>query len=151
MRQHVRGALRLDGGALHHRPLPGLVLAVALVTAAAGIGACSGTTVPTIPGLPTAGIPTMFPDDLASGTGACIDPATMTIIDRLRAADADIPGLLAANKDALVAGLGRLESSDPATMDWRDALLTALDTGDMDEAAAQVQRLIDDEVQLTPC
>jgi hypothetical protein len=130
---------------------PGLALAAALVAAVLGLGACAGAPLPTVPPLPTAGIPTMFPDDLASGTAACIDAPTMAIIDQLRATGADVPNLLAANKDALIAGLGGLESSDPTLMDWRDALLTALDTGDIDAAAAQVQRLANDEVQLTPC
>jgi hypothetical protein len=119
-----------------------------------GIGACStGVTAPTIPALPTLGIPTQFPDDLASGTGACIDASTMAIIDLLRAqaSGTDIRALLQQNKDALIAGLGELESSDPTTMDWRDALLTALDTGDIDGAATQIQRLVNDEVELTPC
>ena len=130
---------------------PLLILLAA--AAAIGIGACNSATTPTIPALPTLGIPTQFPDDLASGTGACIDAPTMAIIDQLRAtaSGTDIRALLQQNKDALVAGLGNLESSDPTTMDWRDALLTALDTGDIDGAAAQIQRLVNDEVELTPC
>ena len=125
-----------------------LVLAAAAVF---GLGACAGTTTPTLPPLPTAGIPTQFPDDLASGLGACIDAPTMAVIDQLRAAGADIPTLLRDNKDELIAGLSNMQSSDPATMDWKDALLTALESGNYEAATAQVERLVKDEVQLTPC
>ena len=129
-------------------PLFGLAAAAII-----GVASCTTGVTPTIPAVPTLGIPTQFPDDLASGAGACIDAPTMAIIDQLRASASgtDIRALLLANKDALIDGLADLESSDPATMDWRDALLTALDTGDVDAAATQIQRLVSDEVQLTPC
>ena len=96
-------------------------------------------------------IPTMPPDDFASGTAACIDAPTMAIIDQLRAPGADVPALLAANDDALISGLSDLESSDPAVLEWRDALLSALASGDMTAGAAQVAALAADEVTLTPC
>ncbi len=96
-------------------------------------------------------IPTFPPDDLASGTAACIDAPTMAIIDQLRAPGADVPALLVANEDALVTGLGDLESADPAVTEWRDALLTALTSDDMTAAAAQVALLASNEVALTPC
>jgi hypothetical protein len=127
-----------------------LVLGLAFA-AALGLGACAGTTTPTLPALPTLGIPTQFPDDLKSGTAACINAPTMAIIDQLRAQGADVPNLLAANKDALIAGLSGLDSSDPTVTDWRDAFLTALDSGDIDAAAAQVARLSKNEIDLTPC
>jgi hypothetical protein len=121
------------------------------VAAALGIGACSGGTVPTIPAVPTLGLPTFPPDDMASGTTACIDAPTMAIIDQLRATGADVPALLAANKDALILGLDRLESSDPGTTSWRDALVAALESDDIDAAAAEVARLASGEVTITPC
>jgi len=96
-------------------------------------------------------IPTMPPDDFASGTAACIDAPTMSIIDQLRAPGADVPALLAANKDALLTGLADLESSDPAVEEWRDALLTALTANDLTAAAAQIAALAAEEVALTPC
>ena len=119
------------------------------VAAALALGACqSGTPVPTLPSL---AIPTFPPDDLASGTTACIDAPTMVIIDQLRATGADVPALLAANKDALIVGLTRLQSSDPSTTAWRDALVTALRSGDIDAAAAEVARLASGDVTITPC
>jgi hypothetical protein len=121
------------------------------VAAALGLGACAGGTVPTIPAVPTLGLPTFPPDDLASGTTACIDAPTMAIIDQLRATGADVPALLAANKDALILGLDRLESSDPGTISWRDALVAALASDDFDAAAAEVAKLASGEVTITPC
>ena len=119
------------------------------VAAAFALGACqSGTPVPTLPSL---AIPTFPPDDLASGTTACIDAPTMVIIDQLRATGADVPALLTANKDALIVGLSRLQSSDPSTTAWRDALVTALRSGDADAAAAEVARLASGDVTITPC
>jgi hypothetical protein len=88
---------------------------------------------------------------MASGTAACVDAPTMAIIDQLRASGANVPALLAANKDALISGLGGLESSDPITTAWRDALVDALESGDMDAAATQIAKLANDEVALTPC
>jgi hypothetical protein len=96
-------------------------------------------------------IPTMPPDDLASGTAACVDAPTMAIIDQLRAPGADVPSLLAANKDALESGLADLESADPAVNEWRDALLSALSGDDMTAAATQIALLAANQVQLTPC
>jgi hypothetical protein len=128
-----------------------ILIAVALATSL-GVAACSGGAVPTLPGnVPSELIPTFPPDDLASGTAACIDEPTMAIIDQLRATGADVPGLLAANKDALLSGLGDLESADPATTAWRDALVAALESGDADAAAAQVAILAQGKVTITPC
>lgn len=125
--------------------LRGLAVAVVL-----GLGACQAGTGP-VPTLPSLAIPTFPPDDMASGTDACIDAPTMAIIDQLRATGADVPALLAVNKNALIIGLGRLESNDPATTAWRDALVAALQSGDIDAAAAEVAKLARDEVTITPC
>jgi hypothetical protein len=91
------------------------------------------------------------PPDAPAGTGACVDAPTMAIIDQLQATGADLPALLAANKDALIAGLSDLESSDPNTTAWRDALVDALESGDVDAAADEIARLANDEVTITPC
>ncbi len=133
---------------LFRRALLGLAASgLALSMAACG----PGTTASNLPALSSAAIPTMPPDDLASGAAACIDAATMTIIDQLRAPGADVPALLAANKDALEAGLAELDSADPAVMEWRDALLSALADDDMTAAAAQVALVAANQVALTPC
>ena len=73
-----------------------------VAAAAFAFGACQAgaSAVPTLP----VAIPTFPPDDLASGTAACIDEPTMAIIDQLRATGADVPAILAANKDALLSG-----------------------------------------------
>lgn len=140
-------------GAARHA-LPALAVAVLAVALAACAG--NGTVAPSFPddlgGTPSDDfIPTFPPDDLASDLSSCIDEPTMAIIDQLRAPDADVPAILAANRDALITGLADLESADPATMDWRDALLTALDAGDMTAAAAQVAVLVAGELTITPC
>jgi len=123
--------------------------ATALALSLAGCGA--GGSASSIPTLPLDQVPTFPPDDLASGAAACIDAPTMAIIDQLRAPGADVPALLAANKDALTTGLSDLESSDPKVMAWRDALLSALASGDTTTAAAQIAALAANEVSLTPC
>ena len=135
--------------ALFRRALLGLAASsLALSMAACG----PGSTASSVPGdLSSMAIPTMPPDDMASGTAACIDAATMTIIDQLRAPGADVPALLTANKDALESGLADLESTDPAVTEWRDALLSALASDDMTAAAAQVALLAANQVALTPC
>ena len=110
------------------------------------LAACGGT-VPT--SIPSINVPTLPP--VASGAAACVDAPTMAVIDQLRSTGADLPALLAANKDALIAGLGSLESSDADTLAWRDALVDALESGDMDAAATEIAKLADDEVAITRC
>jgi hypothetical protein len=126
-------------------------IALAFSFAACGPGATASAIPTDLPDLSSMEIPTFPPDDLASGTAACIDAPTMAIIDQLRAPGADVPALLTANKDALVTGLADLESSDPAVVAWRDALVTALNDDDMTAAAAQVAALAAEQVNLTPC
>lgn len=133
-------------------PFRRALLGLAAGSLALSMAACGpGTTASNLPDLSSMAIPTMPPDDLASGTAACVDAATMTIIDQLRAPGADVPALLAANKDALESGLAGLESADPAVTEWRDALLSALADEDMTAAAAQVALLAAHQVALTPC
>ena len=128
-------------------------IALCLSFAACSAGGSIASSVPDDLGGIASGsfIPTFPPDDLASGTAACIDPATMAIIDQLRAPDADVETILAANKDALIEGLDELESADPKTTEWRDGLLTALTADDMAGAAAQVAILVAGELTITPC
>ena len=128
------------------------LLGLAASGLALSLAACAGgTTASSVPDLPSMAIPTFPPDDMASGTGACIDAPTMAIIDQLRAPGADVPALLAANKDALVTGLGDLESADPAVAEWRDALLSALTSDDLTAAATQIALVASNQVVLTPC
>jgi hypothetical protein len=138
---------------LVRRALLGLAASGLALSLAACAGGTTGTNAPTVPGnLASMEIPTMPPDDMASAlAGACVDAATMAIIDQLRAPGADVPALLAANKDALVSGLGDLQSADPAVREWRDALVSALAADDMTAAAAQVAVLASNQVALTPC
>ena len=132
------------------RDTPRAIATLVLALAALGLGGCQAAGTSPLPTVPEV-IPTFPPDDLATGTAACIDAPTMVIIDQLRATGADVPALLAANKDALIEGLADLESADPATMAWKDALLTALDAGDADAAAAQVAVLAAGDLTITPC
>jgi hypothetical protein len=131
-----------------HDRRPALRSLVAAAAFALTVAACGGTLPSSVPSID---IPTFPPDDMASGTAACIDEPTMAIIDQLRATGADAPALLAANKDELISGLSELQSSDPNTTEWRDALVGALQSGDMEAAAAEIARLANDEVTITPC
>ena len=110
------------------------------------IAACGG---PLPTSVPSITVPTLPP--VASGMAGCVNAPTMAVLDQLRATGADLPTLLAANKDALIAGLNSMESSDTATTSWRDALVDALESGDMDAAAAEIAKLADDEVTITTC
>jgi hypothetical protein len=132
-----------------HTRRPSLRSIVAAATFAVAIAACGGSTLPS--SLPSVDIPTFPADDMASGTAACVDAPTMEILDRLRSTGADAPALLQANKDALIAGLNDLESSDASTTAWRDTLVEALEAGDFDAAADEIARLANDEVTITPC
>jgi len=123
--------------------------AVVAAAFALALAACSGSALST--NVPSIAVPTLPPDLASAAAGACVDAPTMAIIGQLRATGADAPALLEANKDALIAGLGRLESSDATTTTWRDALVDALEAGDFDAAADEVAKLADDEVTLTPC
>ena len=122
--------------------------AAATFTLALALAACGGSLPSAIPSM---AIPTLPPNNLASGMAACVDAPTLALIDQLRTTGADVPTLLAANKDALIAGLGALESSDAQTTAWRDALVDALESGDADAAAVEIARLANDDVTITPC
>ena len=110
------------------------------------IAACGGT-VPT--SIPSLNIPTLPP--VASGMSACVDAPTMAVIDQIRAAGADVPTLLEANDEALIAGLSDLESTDATVTAWRDALVEALEAGDFDAAAEEIAKLANDEVTIATC
>ena len=122
--------------------------AAASLTLAVALVACGGT-VPT--SVPSISIPTLPPDGMASGMAGCVDAPTMAVIDQLRATGADVPTLLEANDDALIAGLSELDSTDATVTAWRDALVEALEAGDFDAAADEIARLANNEVTLTPC
>jgi len=109
--------------------------------------ACSGVTASNVPTLP-AGAPTLPPSGLAS---ACLDANTMTILDQLKATGADVPTILAANKDKLVASLTAMQPADPAVTTWRDALVSATQSGDANAVAAQVAMLSSGQVTIPPC
>ena len=118
----------------------GAVLLISLALAAcSGVGASS---------LPSINAPTLPPGGASS---ACLDAPTMAILDQLKATGADTPTILAANKDELVTGLGKLQSSDPAVIAWRDALVTAIQAGKADDVAAQVALVSSGQVTIPPC
>ena len=123
----------------------------ALATAAAStlalafvLVACGGS-LPT--SVPSVSIPTLPAD----GTAACVDAPTMAVLDQVRATASDAPTLLEANDDALIAGLGNLESTDSTVTAWRDALVEALEAGDFDAAGDEIARLANGEVTIRSC
>lgn len=148
MFNQTTSALTSRSAGLFRRALLGL----AAGGLALSLAACGGSAASNLPDdLSSIAIPTFPPDDMASGTAACVDAPTMAIIDQLRAPGADVPALLAANEAALESGLADLESADPAVTEWRDALLSALAADDMTAAAAQVALVAANQVALTPC
>ena len=132
----IRSSIRRAGA--------GLVLAGVLATA---LGACAGVTASNIPTLP-GNLPTVPPSGVA---GACLDAQTMSVLDQLKASGADVPGIVAANKDKLVSGLGQLQSSNPAVVAWRDALVAAIQAGKAADVATQVALLANGQVTIPPC
>jgi hypothetical protein len=124
-----------------------------LAIAGLGIGGCSAAasaipsavssalTNATIPPLPTGGSP----------LAACVDSATYAVIQQLKAPGADVAGILTANKTVLTTGLQQMHPADAATNAWRDALVAALNSGDMAGAATQVALLTNSQVGLTSC
>ena len=121
--------------------------AAGICTLALALAACGGT-VPT--SIPSISVPTLPPDAM-SALPSCVDATTMAVIDQLRAAGADVPTLLEANDDALIAGLNDLELSDATVTAWRDALVEALEAGDFNAAAVEIARLANNEVTIRPC
>ena len=125
--------------------LRSLAAGAAATLALAFVMAVCGGTMPT--SVPSVSIPTLPAD----GEAACVDAPTMAVLDQLRATGADTPALLEANDDALIAGLGNLESTDSTVTAWRDALVEALEAGDFDAAADEIARLANGEVTIRSC
>ena len=115
------------------------------VALALTLGACSGASASSVPTL--GNVPTLPP---GSGS-ACLDTATVAILDQLKATGADVPTILAANKDKLVAGLNQFQPTDPAVKTWRDALVTAINSNDAVAVATQVAVLSSGQVTIPPC
>ena len=116
-----------------------------------GVGGCStaasaipstitNATLPPLP-LPTGGSP----------LAGCVDGATYAVIQQLKTPGADVTAILTSNKTVLLAGLQQLHPADAATTTWRDALVAALNSGDMTAAATQVALLTSSQVSLTSC
>ena len=91
-------------------------------------------------------------NSVSSGAAsACLDAPTIAILDQLKADGADIPSLLAANKDKLIAGLNQFQPTDSAVVAWRDALVAAIRSGNADVVAAQVAILANGQVSIPAC
>lgn len=116
-----------------------------LVALALTLGACTGAGTSSVPTL--GNVPTLPP---GSGS-ACVDAATMAILDQLKATGADVPTILAANKDKLVAGLNQFQPTDPAVKTWRDALVTAINSNDAVAVATQVAVFSSGQVTIPAC
>jgi hypothetical protein len=114
--------------------------AIVLAALALTLGACSGVSSSAVPTLPPGG-----------ATSACVDAPTMAILDQLKADGADVPTLLAANKDKLIAGLNQFQPTDSAVVTWRDALVAAIRSGNADVVAAQVAILANGQVTIPAC
>jgi hypothetical protein len=127
---------------------PGLLLATI-----AFVAACSAVSSPS--GLPSS-LPTSVPSGVpglgtnSAGT-ACLDASTMTIITALQAPGANIQSVLAQNKDALISGLQSFQPADATTKTWRDALVSALQSGDLAAAEAKVKEITTAGITLAKC
>ena len=119
--------------------------AVLLASLALAVGACAGASASNVPTLP-GNVPTVP----AAGS-ACLDAETKAIVDQLKATGADVPTILAANKDKLIAGLNKLQPTDAAVVTWRDALVAAIRSDDATTVAAQVALLSNGQVTIPPC
>jgi hypothetical protein len=114
---------------------------VALLAAfALSLGACSGVS--------SSAVPTVPPGGAAS---ACLDAPTLAILDQLKADGADVPTILAANKDALIAGLNQFQPTDSTVVTWRDALVAGIRSDNADVVAAQVALLASSKVTIPAC
>lgn len=135
------------GGRSAHR---GRLLALLLAASALGLGGCAAaaSAIPSVE-VPSNVLPTA--NGSASPVAACVDPATMAVITQLKAPGADITSLLTTNKDALITGLNTLQPADAATTAWRDALVKALQDGDMATASAKIGELTSGGVTLSAC
>lgn len=122
--------------------------AVLLACLALALGACNGVSASNVPTLPAINVPTLPPGGAGS---ACLDAPTLAILDQLKATGADTPTILAANKDALIAGLNKLQPTDSAVVAWRDALVAAIRSDNAQAVAAQVALLANGQVTIPPC
>jgi hypothetical protein len=126
------------------RPGAGLALFASLALTVAACSGAGASSLPTIPG----GVPTVPPSGLS---GACLDAPTIAVLDQLKAAGADTPTILAANKDKLIAGLNQLRPSDSKVVTWRDALVAAIRSDDAQAVAVQIALLSSGQVTIPPC
>jgi hypothetical protein len=128
-----------------------LALIGILGLAGLGIGGCSAAA-SAIPS--TLSNATLLPLPLPTGgspLAGCVDSATYGVIQQLKAPGADVTAILTANKTVLLTGLQQLHPADTATTTWRDALVAALNSGDMTAAATQVALLTSSQVSLVSC
>lgn len=139
------------------KPNGTLIAAVALVAVAGSValGACNpsgGSQLP-IPSISASQLPALeVPTSSAIAmSGACLDPATFAILDRLQQQGVDVPTLLANNKTALISGLGAFQPQDEATAAWRDELVADLQANDLAKAATQIRMLTTAEVAVASC
>jgi len=125
----------------------GVLIATLALAACSSVG--SPATVPS--NLPTS-LPSNLPSLGTSSAGtACLDVSTMAIITQLQAPGADVEAILTQNKDALISGLQSFQPADATTTAWRDALVTALQSGDMMTAADKVKELTTAGIALATC
>ena len=75
----------------------------------------------------------------------------MDLLSQMQAPDADVAGILAANRETLISGLDAFQPPDEVTATWRDDLAAALQAGDMATAADQVAALTTAGITLSAC
>jgi hypothetical protein len=128
-------------------------LALTGAIAAFALAACGGASTSAIP---TVVVPSNLPqvavtvEPGASGGTACVDAATLAVIDQLKAAGADVQALLTANKDTLVKGLQAMQVNDPTTTTWKSDFVAAVQAGDSAKVTTLLGQ-IDTDIKITTC
>jgi hypothetical protein len=132
----------------------GLLLSIGLALGA--VAACS-TTASQIPSiaiptaLPSFAIPSVSVSIGTGGVTGCVDPALFAILSQTMQSGADVQSILNTNKPALISGLSTFQPTDSAAIDWKAKLVNALNSGQMNDAADQIERLTSGQVNISSC
>jgi len=121
--------------------------------AAAAVAACGGASTSAIPSI---AIPSNLPsvavtvEPGGSGGTACVDAATLAVIDQLKAPGADVQALLTSNKDVLIKGVQSMQVNDPTTTTWKNDFVAAVQAGDSAKVGTLLGQ-IDTDIKITTC
>lgn len=118
--------------------------------AALALGACSAAGA-SVPPAAQSLVPQVTIEPGMSGGTACVDAATLAVFDQLKASGADVQAILTANKDVLLAGIQKMQVTDPTTTTWKNDLVAALQAGDFAKATTLVAEVSSGGITITTC